>query len=442
MAGYLKKGMKKKILSLWLATALVLTGCKDKGQDMENPAASVTPQLQDNEQNDTEKDNNDFKDNEQNDTKKDNNDSKNNEKENQNGLKNPQVMRDDITTMELVHEMELGINLGNTFESAGFSAMTVTAYETAWGSPVITPKMIEGYAECGFGVLRIPVAWSNLMGDDYTINEKYLTRVKSVVNCALNAGLYVILNIHWDGGWWTGFAVPEEKDECMYKYERIWTQLTEAFRDYGDYLMFESLNEEGCWDTIWNRWGGSEGKDVAFGLLNEINQKFVDIVRASGGNNEQRHLLIAGYATDIEWTCDEFFKMPNDPAGRMAVSVHYYTPSTFAILDQDAEWGKVQTNWGTDAEYKELNRNMDMMKEHFVDKGIPVIIGEYGSVTRGKEEGAVNRFLTAVCEAAYTRGMCPVLWDITDVFYNRRKAEFVDQDLLEGLMSIKGMERK
>ena len=442
MAGYLKKGMKKKILSLWLATALVLTGCKDKGQDMENPAASVTPQLQDNEQNDTEKDNNDFKDNEQNDTKKDNNDSKNNEKENQNGLKNPQVMRDDITTMELVHEMELGINLGNTFESAGFSAMTVTAYETAWGSPVITPKMIEGYAECGFGVLRIPVAWSNLMGDDYTINEKYLTRVKSVVNCALNAGLYVILNIHWDGGWWTGFAVPEEKDECMYKYERIWTQLTEAFRDYGDYLMFESLNEEGCWDTIWNRWGGSEGKDVAFGLLNEINQKFVDIVRASGGNNEQRHLLIAGYATDIEWTCDEFFKMPNDPAGRMAVSVHYYTPSTFAILDQDAEWGKVQTNWGTDAEYEELNRNMDMMKEHFVDKGIPVIIGEYGSVTRGKEEGAVNRFLTAVCEAAYTRGMCPVLWDITDVFYNRRKAEFVDQDLLEGLMSIKGMERK
>ena len=442
MAGYLKKGMKKKILSLWLATALVLTGCKDKGQDMENPAASVTPQLQDNEQNDTEKDNNDFKDNEQNDTKKDNNDSKNNEKENQNGLKNPQVMRDDITTMELVHEMELGINLGNTFESAGFSAMTVTAYETAWGSPVITPKMIEGYAECGFGVLRIPVAWSNLMGDDYTINEKYLTRVKSVVNCALNAGLYVILNIHWDGGWWTGFAVPEEKDECMYKYERIWTQLTEAFRDYGDYLMFESLNEEGCWDTIWNRWGGSEGKDVAFGLLNEINQKFVDIVRASGGNNEQRHLLIAGYATDIEWTCDEFFKMPNDPAGRMAVSVHYYTPSTFAILDQDAEWGKVQTNWGTDAEYEELNRNMDMMKEHFVDKGIPVIIGEYGSATRGKEEGAVKRFLTAVCEAAYTRGMCPVLWDITDVFYNRRKAEFVDPDLLEGLMSIKGMERK
>ena len=470
MVGFFKKGMKKKILSLWLATALALTGCGGKDQDVENPTASVTPvqddtNTGDNQQNDTEKDNenntekdnNDTKDNE-NDTEKDNNDTKDNENDNRDNqtednktgddkeeekssLKNPQVMRD-ITTMELVQDMELGINLGNTFESAGFSAMTVTAYETAWGSPVITPKMIEGYVECGFSVLRIPVAWSNLMGKDYTINEKYLARVKSVVDCALNAGLYVILNIHWDGGWWTGFAVPEEKDECMYKYERIWTQLTEAFRDYGDYLMFEALNEEGCWDTIWNRWGGPEGKDVAFGLLNEINQKFVDIVRASGGNNEQRHLLIAGYATDIGWTCDEFFKMPNDPAGRMAVSVHYYTPSTFAILDQDAEWGKVQTNWGTDAEYEELNRNMDMMKEHFVDKGIPVIIGEYGSATRGKEEGAVKRFLTAVCEAAYTRGMCPVLWDITDVFYNRRKAEFVDPDLLEGLMSIKGMERK
>ena len=352
----------------------------------------------------------------------------------------PAAMRD-LTTMEFVHEMGLGINLGNTFESCGFTSTTVTGYETGWGSPVITPKIIEGYAKCGFGVLRIPVAWSNLMEEDYTISEKYLLRVKTVVNSALDSGLHVILNIHWDGGWWTGFAEADKKEECMTKYTRIWTQLTEAFRDYGDGLMFESLNEEGCWDSLWNRWGGPQGKTEAFALLNEINQKFVDIVRASGGNNEQRHLLIAGYGTDIALTCDELFAMPQDPANRMAVSVHYYTPSTFAILDQDAEWGKMQRDWGTEAEYAELARNMDMMKEHYIDKGIPVIIGEYGSATKNKEEGAVTRFLTAVCEAGYTRGMCPVLWDITNVFYNRNRAEFYDQDLLEKLNAVKELPR-
>ena len=346
-----------------------------------------------------------------------------------------------ITTMEYVQNFGVGINLGNTFESCGFEASTVTAYETGWGSPVISPKIIKGYADCGFGVMRVPVAWSNLMGEDYTINDKYLARVKAVVDCILKEEMNVILNIHWDGGWWTGFSEPDKKDECMYKYERIWTQLCEAFGDYNDHLMFESLNEEGCWENLWNRYGGTEGKPEAYALLNEINQKFVDIVRASGGNNALRHLLIAGYATDIELTCDELFKMPNDPANRMAVSVHYYTPSSFAILDEDASWGKMQPDWGSDEDYELLNKNMDMMKEHFIDQGIPVIVGEFGAATKNKAEGAVNRYLTAVCDAAYRRGMCPVLWDVTDVFYNRTAAKFIDEELLTGLMAVLEIER-
>ena len=93
----------------------------------------------------------------------------------------------DITTMELVNEMGVGINLGNTFESAGswIAPTGVTSYEQAWGSPIITREMITGYAECGFGVLRIPVAWSNMMGEDYTIDATYLARVKQVVGWAL-----------------------------------------------------------------------------------------------------------------------------------------------------------------------------------------------------------------------------------------------------------------
>ena len=98
--------------------------------------------------------------------------------------------------------------------------------------------------------------------------------------------------------------------------------------------MFESLNEEGGWEELWNRYSNEGDKEKSFSILNEINQKFVDIVRASGKNNGKRHLLIAGYNTDIDLTCDELYKMPADPENRCAVSVHYYTPSTFAILEK------------------------------------------------------------------------------------------------------------
>ncbi|MGN0695246.1 MAG: glycoside hydrolase family 5 protein [Oscillospiraceae bacterium] len=355
------------------------------------------------------------------------------------GCGSPKSEMRDISTMELVREMGLGINLGNTFESCGgwISNTSVTNYETGWGSPVITQEMILGYADSGFGVLRIPVAWSNMMTGNYDINADYLSRVREVVDWALDSGMYVIVNIHWDSGWWEKFS-GSDKDECMYKYERIWTQLCDAFGEYNDKLMFESLNEEGCWDDIWNHYGGgTDGKAEAYGLLNEINQKFVDIVRNSGKNNAERHLLIAGYATDIALTCDELYKMPDDPAGRCAVSVHYYTPSTFAILEKDASWGKCRTEWGTDADLEELERNMDMMKENFIDKGIPVIVGEYGCPVKNKEEESIRKYLTSVCEAAYSRGMCPVLWDITDAFYNRREARFIDSELLDGLMAVK-----
>ncbi len=349
----------------------------------------------------------------------------------------------DMTTMEIVHDMGLGINLGNTMESSGMSLGSVQAYETGWGSPVITQPMIQGYADAGFGVLRVPVAWSNLMNKKtYEISPDYIARVKEIVNWAIDADMYVIMNIHWDGGWWTGFAKDNQQDKCFEKYESIWTQLCEAFGEYGDKLMFESLNEEGGWEDIWNRYSNQGDKEKSFGILNDINQRFVNIVRGSGGNNAKRHLLIAGYNTDIELTCDSAFKMPEDPAGRCAVSVHYYIPSTFAILEKDASWGKAQTEWGSESDAAELNKYMDMMKTNFVDKGIPVIIGEYGTSTKNKTPQMVRKYLSSVCEAGYTRGMCPVLWDITDVFYKRSEAKFIDPKLLKELMNVKKLERK
>ncbi|MCD8108276.1 MAG: glycoside hydrolase family 5 protein [Oscillospiraceae bacterium] len=347
---------------------------------------------------------------------------------------------EDMSTMDFVLSMGLGINLGNTMECSGFTKETVREYETAWGSPEITERIIQGYADLGFGVIRIPVAWSNMMAEDYTINEEYLARVQEIVDWVLDAGMKAIVNIHWDGGWWEDFST--DKETCMEKYESIWTQLSEAFKDYSLDLMFESLNEEGCWDDIWNRYGSStEGKAEAFELLGEINQTFVDIVRASGGNNELRHLLIAGYATDPELTCDELFVLPDDPSNRYAISVHYYAPSTFAVIDEDASWGKAETTWGTDDDYAYLDSIMDLLYDTYVANGIPVIIGEYGCTTSNKLPDQIREYITAVCEAAYVRGMCPILWDTTGTHYDRSTCEFYDMEIIEEFEEIKTLDR-
>lgn len=339
----------------------------------------------------------------------------------------------DISTTELVQDMGIGINLGNTFESCGdwieqWGDGSVESYETAWGSPVITQEMIAGYAAEGFGVLRIPVAWSNLMAPDYTISPEYLKRVMQVTDWAMDTGMYVIVNIHYDGGWFADFST--QKDTCMQKYTRIWEQLSDAFQDYNDHLMLESLNEEGCWDDIWNRYSGDDSqKKEAYDLLLEINQTFVDTVRASGGNNAKRHLLIAGYATDIDLTCDELFRMPEDPEHRMAVSVHYYAPAGFAILEEDADWGKARPQWGSPREQRELAYNLDKMTKAFSAKGIPVIIGEYGCPKKNKEEDSVRLYLSSVCREASARGFCPILWDVTDSHYDRTTCKMTDPQL-------------
>ena len=354
----------------------------------------------------------------------------------------------DITTMELVRDMGIGINLGNTLEScanwyeedwiAKWSEGKPENYETAWGSPVITKDMIEGIAREGFGVLRIPVAWSNRMQHDgsYTIDSDYDARVHQIVDWTLECGMYAIINIHWDGGWVNKF--PDDPQESMKCYTHMWEQIAASFRDYDDYLMFESQNEELGWESLWNPWGGTNGKAEAYALCNEINQAFVDTVRSSGGNNAKRHLLISGYNTGIDRTCDAMFQMPNDPANRMAVSVHYYSPAGFAILEEDADWGKATPTWGSEQDYASLRSEMDMLKSHFTDKGIPVIIGEYGCPTKNKEPESVRRFLTAVCQEAYQRGHCPVMWSTPGGHYNRETYKMEDQTLQKQLYAIGG----
>jgi endoglucanase len=352
-------------------------------------------------------------------------------------------IRANLTTQQLIEEMGMGINLGNTLEcytdEPWFDTSIITNYETAWGSPVITEAMIRGYADAGFNSLRIPVAWSNMMRPNYVIHPDLFDRVEAIVNWTIDSGMVALVNLHHDAGWWEGFADPAEYEECRRKFIAIWTQVSARFNKYGDRLMFESMNEV-VFDSIWNQWGGTyTQKQQAFGLVNEMNQIFVDTVRASGGNNASRHLLIEVYNTGSEYAYDPLFKMPNDPARRMAATVHYYEPAVFAILNvgQVTDWGTGVATWGTSAELKELNDCMELLKKNCVDKGIPIIVGEFAACGTGKSDEMRRLYAVKVAEAAYSRGMCPMLWDTAGDQYDRDTQTWRDPLFIPQMMAIK-----
>lgn len=347
-------------------------------------------------------------------------------------------VRENFTTMQLVDEMGLGINLGNTLDATGdwINPGSILNYEQAWGSPVITERIIEGYAEAGYTSMRIPVSWSNLMSNDYTIHPGLMDRVESIVNWVLDHGMVAVVNMHHENEWIK--RVPTDS-EARRKFTSIWEQICRRFERYGDRLVFEPMNEIG-FDEIWTPWSGGEAEKArAFGHVNELNQLFVDIVRGAGGNNPKRHLLVEIYNTGAEYAYDRHTRIPTDPANRLALTVHYYSPAVFAILGngEDAGWGVGIESWGTDADMAELHNVMELLKKNCVDKGIPVVVGEYSANPQGRTQEVVRLYNVSVTEAVYSHGMCPMLWDTPGTGqYDRLTCTFKDPVFLEEIMAI------
>ena len=241
-------------------------------------------------------------------------------------------MRTELTALELTRLMGNGINLGNTMEACNTNIGSAYSYdpsyyETCWGQPVTTQEMLTGMKAAGFDTIRIPIAWmtnaTNLAEGDYTIAEEYFDRIEEIINYALNEDMYVIINDHWDGGWYGMFGSESQqtRDLAMEAYKSMWTQIAERYKEYSDYLIFEGANEEigarfdenstlYCDDSVTTYYTDDE----KYALANEINQVFVDTVRATGGNNANRFLLIPGFGTNIDQTCDDRFIMPADSA--------------------------------------------------------------------------------------------------------------------------------
>lgn len=349
----------------------------------------------------------------------------------------PQPMRDDLTALELVKLMGNGINLGNTMEAYRSTSLGTKKdpqiYEQLWGQPVTTQKLMDSYKAAGFDCIRIPVAWTNAMdyeNGDYTINTPYLDRVETIVNYALNAGLYVVFNDHWDGGWWGMFGSKnlDTRADALELYTKMWTQIAVRFKNYSDYVIFEGGNEEignrlndanVCYDS------GMLSQDECYESAKMINQTFVDVVRGTGGNNAKRFLLIPGYNTDIAMTCDDRFAMPKDTVkDKLLLSVHYYTPWNFC-------GGSSVTNWGTKPELSEMNKNLAQMQK-FTEQGYGIVIGEWaaGAMEDGSKKpdsiGFYQNFLDNCAIYNYTS----MLWDCS-TFYIRTQYGFPDQEIAD-----------
>lgn len=335
----------------------------------------------------------------------------------------------DISSMDLVKEMNLCWNLGNSLDVCNadrdgdgqVDENSEKVDETLWGNVKTTPEIFDQLKKDGFNAVRIPITWRDHLSDDYTIDEDWMNRVEEVVDYAYDRDFYVIINVHHDGGGdpdfgaWIRTEAEADYENFSKKYNKIWTQIAKRFENYSDKLIFESMNEVGFDDM---------GTNQAYELLNKINQDFVDLIRKQGGNNPKRHLLIAGYWTDVEKTCSKLFKMPDDPENRCIVSVHYYTPWEFCVCTN-------QYNWGTEPEIKTMVNKVNKLKTTFVDNGIPVIVGEYGNC-KGNDEVDRVFFDEYFTKLTHDIGIPAFLWDDGGVF-DRTDLTWQEEGLLDAL---------
>jgi endoglucanase len=326
------------------------------------------------------------------------------------------------TAQHIVSHMKVGWNMGNTLEAI--------CGETAWGGAYTTQKLIDSVKAAGFNTVRLPCAWfchSDTVASE--INTAWIARVKQVVDYCIKDSVYVIINIHWDSGWLENRVNTTNQVQVNTRQNAYWTQIANYFKDYDEHLLFAGANEP----NVENAAGMS--------VLLSYHQTFIDAVRATGGNNSSRTLIIQGPSTDIDKTNNLMNTMPTDQiADRLMVEIHYYTPYQFTLMNQDASWGKMFYYWGKDyysktdvarnatwGEENDVEKYFGLMKTKFVDKGIPIIMGEYHAMKRKNLTGdnlelhlaSVEYWHKYVTSSATSHGLIPFYWDINMGLFNR-----------------------
>ena len=319
-------------------------------------------------------------------------------------------------TEAILEDMGLGWNLGNSLDATGGSGLDT---ETSWSNPKTTQALIDKVKSLGFNTVRVPVSWGkHVSGDNYTIDSAWLARVKEVVDYCYKNDMYVILNIHHDtkssasasgAGYYPRSSAYSSSEKFV---TSVWSQVSEYFKDYDYHLIFETLNEPRLIGTRYEWWFDkwnipSEVKD-AIDCINKLNQKAVDTIRNTGSNNKGRLIMCPGYDASIDGATVSGFKLPTDISGnknRIAVSVHAYSPYNFAM-----NVGSGSTSSYTSSIKSELQDLFSTLKSTFRDKGIPVVIGEFGSTDKNNTAERV-KWATDYTALAKKNNIPCVLWD-------------------------------
>ena len=348
------------------------------------------------------------------------------------------------SAVQLAAKIQLGWNLGNSLEAIGG--------ETAWGNPKATKALIDLVKANGFNAIRIPVSYDQYLAYATTaqLKAEWLARVKEVVHYVVDNDMYVIVNIHWDGGWLENNCTEAKKSATNAKQKAFWEQIATTLRGFDEHLIFASANEP------------KVANATEMAVLTSYHQTFIDAVRSTGGKNAYRTLVIQGPDTDIEKTNKLMLTLPTDKvADRMMMEIHYYTPYQFTLMDKDADWGKMFYYWGasnrstTDTERNptwgeegDLDKLFKTMKTQFVDKGIPVILGEFGAIRRSNLTGnnlalhLASRayYFQYVVKQAKANGIVPFYWDEGNIgsngfgIFNRNNTTVADHQALKGLL--------
>ena len=319
-------------------------------------------------------------------------------------------------TEAILEDMGLGWNLGNSLDATGGSGLDT---ETSWSNPKTTQALIDKVKSLGFNTVRVPVSWGkHVSGDNYTIDSAWLARVKEVVDYCYKNDMYVILNIHHDtkssasasgAGYYPRSSAYSSSEKFV---TSVWSQAAEYFKDYDYHLIFETLNEPRLigtgYEWWFNKWSiPSEVKD-AIDCINKLNQKAVDTIRDTGSNNRGRLIMCPGYDASIDGATVSGFKLPTDISGnknRIALSVHAYSPYNFAM-----NVGSGSTSTYTSSIKNELQGLFSTLKSNFRDKGIPVVIGEFGSTDKNNTAERV-KWATDYTALAKKNNIPCVLWD-------------------------------
>lgn len=319
------------------------------------------------------------------------------------------VMRN-LTSMQLSTQMSPGWNLGNSLEAMGNPYVwgSTNFNETNWGNPKATQALFNSVKAAGFKSVRIPISWKSYADANDNISPQWMERVTEVVNYAHNAGLYALINIHWDGGWMQ--PTYAQQGTANARLTKFWGQIANNFRNHDDTLLFAGTNEV----MVDGNYNPPTAEYCA--VQKGFNETFIAAVRGNGGNNSTRHLVVQAYNTNIDHAVTCNAAMPGDwTANRMMMEMHYYDPFEFTLNEKSTvwKWGQAAdpTGWANESY---TDSQFQKMKTNFIDKGVPVIMGEYAAILRTEFDPAgTNRkyWDQYITRSAFTRGIVPMYWD-------------------------------